>query len=93
VANGEALDEFVAVSRYQLAPTEAVRNLLLAISLATIDRLLSDVRLVAQGIRRRRAVPVRTFGDWNARRRGSSRRTSSRMPALRWPAASCRRWR
>jgi hypothetical protein len=48
--------------------------LLLAISPATIDRVLSEVRLVARGGRRRRAgfssavrrtVPVRTFGDWN----------------------------
>ena len=47
---------------------------LLAVSAATMDRLLSDVRLVARGGQRRRAgfssavrrsVPVRTFGDWN----------------------------
>jgi hypothetical protein len=51
-----------------------VRRLLLEISPASMDRLLSEVRLVASGGRRtragfssavRRAVPVRTFGDWN----------------------------
>ena len=58
----------------QLPIEEAIRARLLAISAATIDRLLSEVRLVARGGRRRRAgfssavrrtVPVRTFGDWN----------------------------
>jgi hypothetical protein len=58
----------------QLAIGEAIRASVLAISAATIDRLLSEVRLVARGGRRRRAgfssavrrtVPVRTFGDWN----------------------------
>jgi hypothetical protein len=58
----------------QLAIDEAIRTLVLTISPATIDRLLSEVRLVARGGRRRRAgfssavrrtVPVRTFGDWN----------------------------
>jgi len=51
-----------------------LRALLLAVSPASMDRLLSEVRLVARGGRRRRAgfssavrrsVPVRTFGDWN----------------------------
>jgi hypothetical protein len=58
----------------QLAIDEVIRERVLAISPATIDRLLSEVRLVARGGRRRRAgfssavrrtVPVRTFGDWN----------------------------
>jgi hypothetical protein len=53
---------------------EDARARLLAVSAATMDRLLSDVRLVARGGQRRRAgfssavrrtVPVRTFGDWN----------------------------
>jgi hypothetical protein len=52
----------------------ALRALLMQISPASMDRLLSEVRLVARGGRRRRAgfssavrrsVPVRTFGDWN----------------------------
>lgn len=47
---------------------------LLTVSAATIDRLLTEVRIVARGGQRRRAgmssavrrsVPVRTFGDWN----------------------------
>src|SRR6516164_2485384 len=64
-----------ALARHgQLAIDETIRGLLLAISPATIDRLLSQVRLAARGGRRRRAgfssavrraVPVRTFGDWN----------------------------
>jgi hypothetical protein len=51
-----------------------IRALLLAVSPASIDRLLSEVRMVVRGGRRRRAglssavrrsVPIRTFGDWN----------------------------
>ncbi len=53
---------------------DALRAQLLAISAATIDRLLADARAGAQAGRRRRAgqgsavrrsVPIRTFGDWN----------------------------
>jgi hypothetical protein len=51
-----------------------LRASLLAISPASMDRLLSETRLIARGGRRRRAgfssavrraVPVRTFSDWN----------------------------
>ncbi|ASY61038.1 Mobile element protein (plasmid) [Sinorhizobium sp. CCBAU 05631] len=51
-----------------------LRDKLLTVSAATMDRLLSEIRVVARGGRRRRAgmssaarrsVPVRTFGDWN----------------------------
>ena len=51
----------------------ADRALVLDVSAATIDRMLSDVRIAARGGRRRRAgfssavrreVPVRTFDDW-----------------------------
>jgi hypothetical protein len=58
----------------QLTIGETIRALLLAISPATIDRLLAAVHLVARGGQRRRAgfssavrrtVPVRAFGDWN----------------------------
>ena len=58
--------------RLNLGPTD--RALVLAISAATIDRMLSDVHIVARGGRRRRAgfssavrreVPVRTFDGWN----------------------------
>jgi hypothetical protein len=53
----------------------ADRDCVLAISPATIDRLLVDVKVVASGGRRRRAgfysairreVPIRTFNDWNS---------------------------
>lgn len=53
---------------------DELQGKLLAISAATMDRLLSQVRVVARGGQRRRAgmssavrrsVPVRTFGDWN----------------------------
>jgi hypothetical protein len=52
---------------------EADRGRMLAVSAATIDRMLSEVRIAARGGRRRRAgfssavrreVPVRTFDDW-----------------------------
>jgi hypothetical protein len=51
------------------------RDLILAISAATIDRVLGDVKVVASGGKRRRAgfcsairreVPIRTFNDWNS---------------------------
>jgi hypothetical protein len=50
------------------------RVLVLAVSAATIDRLLGNVKLAASGGKRRRAgfssairreVPIRTFNDWN----------------------------
>jgi hypothetical protein len=52
---------------------KADRDRVLAISAATIDRLLSDVKVAASGSKRRRAefysairreVPIRTFNDW-----------------------------
>ena len=52
----------------------ALRALIVQISPASMDRLLSEVCLMARGGRRRRAgfssavrraVPVRTFGDWD----------------------------
>src|ERR1700688_499032 len=54
---------------------EGDRDLVLAISSATIDRLLGDVKVSASGGKRRRAgfysairreVPIRTFNDWNS---------------------------
>jgi hypothetical protein len=57
----------------RLKLTADERSLVLMASAATIDRLLSDVKIAAAGGRRRRAgfssavrrqVPVRTFGDW-----------------------------
>ena len=58
----------------RLAVNDELRGKLLTVSTATMDRLLSQVRVVARGGQRRRAgmssavrrsVPVRTFGDWN----------------------------
>lgn len=52
-----------------------IRRRLLSVSAATIDRLLSPIRIAARGGPARRrsagpsirlAVPVRTFGDWEA---------------------------
>ncbi|MCK1364155.1 hypothetical protein [Bradyrhizobium sp. 62] len=54
---------------------QADRDGVLAISAATIDRLLVAVKIAASGGRRRRAgfysaipreVPIRTFNDWNS---------------------------
>ena len=59
--------------RLQLGQSD--RDCVLAISAATIDRLLVDVKIAASGGRRRRAgfysairreVPIRTFNDWNS---------------------------
>jgi hypothetical protein len=58
----------------RLKLTEVDRALILRISAATIDRMLTEVRIAARGGRRRRSgfssavrrdVPVRTFNDWN----------------------------
>ncbi|WP_018240403.1 DDE-type integrase/transposase/recombinase [Ensifer sp. BR816] len=58
----------------QLALNDVLRSKLMTVSPATIDRLLTEVRLVARGGQRRRtgmssavrrSVPVRTFGDWD----------------------------
>lgn len=58
----------------RLKLSTADRDLVLAVSAATIDRLLGDVKVAASGGRRRRAgfysairreVPIRTFNDWN----------------------------
>ena len=59
--------------RLQLGQSD--RDRVLAISAATIDRLLVDVKIAASGGRRRRAVfysairrevPIRTFNNWNS---------------------------
>jgi hypothetical protein len=53
---------------------ELDRDRVLAVSAATIDRVLGDVKIAASGGKRRRAgfytairreVPIRTFNDWN----------------------------
>jgi hypothetical protein len=60
-------------ARLKLDKTD--RDLVLAASAATIDRVLGDVKVAASGGRRRRAgfysairreVPIRTFNDWNS---------------------------
>jgi hypothetical protein len=57
----------------RLQLSEGERAQLLAVSAATIDRMLGDVKVAAAGGRRRRAgfysairreVPIRTFNDW-----------------------------
>jgi hypothetical protein len=59
----------------RLQLVQADRDRVLAISSATIDRLLGDVKIAASGGKRRRAgfysairreVPIRTFNDWNS---------------------------
>jgi hypothetical protein len=54
---------------------ELDRDRVLAVSAATINRMLGDVKIAASGGRRRRAgfytairreVPIRTFNDWNS---------------------------
>jgi hypothetical protein len=53
----------------------ADRDRVVAVSAATIDRMLGDVKIAASGGKRRRAgfhsairreVPIRTFNDWNS---------------------------
>ena len=57
----------------RLQLSEGERAQLLAVSAATVDRMLGDVKVAAAGGRRRRAgfysairreVPIRTFNDW-----------------------------
>jgi hypothetical protein len=54
---------------------ELDRDRVLAVSAATIDRMLRDIKVAASGGKRRRAgfysairreVPIRTFNDWNS---------------------------
>ena len=79
---------------------EGDRDLVLAISSATIDRLLGDVKVAASGGKRRRVVSTRrsdarfrsarsTTGT--ARRQATARSTWSHMAARRWRALSFRR--
>lgn len=60
-----------------LALDPNIRTQLLALSAATIDRLLAPTRLVARGRRKRRApsqlrrkMPLRTFAEWGGARIG-----------------------
>jgi len=79
--------------------SEGEQAQLLAVSAATIDRILGDVKVAAAGGRRRRAgfysairreVPIRTFNDWKDQRPASARSTWWRMAARRWRARSSR---
>jgi hypothetical protein len=83
-----------SLERYgHLRLNEAVRTRMLAMSAATIDRLLRPARRVAKPTRPRRVVPeprrkipVRTFTDWNDPPPGS-------MDAVRSiAAATCTAW-
>ena len=78
-----------------------VREQLMAVSAATIDRRLASARAVTAGQRRRRRsggdrvrgrVPVRTFGDWQDPAPGFVEAISSRTVDRRWLAASSGRW-
>jgi hypothetical protein len=85
----------------QLAPDAELRAALLSVSPATIDRLLSEIRIAAaQGRRRRagfsfavrRSVPVRTFSDWGVSRRASLRWPSVSFSRISRPSASTSAW-
>lgn len=85
----------------QLDVDGELRDKLLTISAATMDRLLSQVRVVARGGQRRRAgmssavrrsVPIRTFGDWNDPPPGYVEVDSWPTPAPPRPVALRRRW-
>lgn len=67
-------DFVVALERHgHLNLDSEVRKRLLAVSAATIDRLLAPIRSSAQSARKRRRrspkpskqIPIKTFGDWN----------------------------
>jgi hypothetical protein len=82
----------------RLELSEGEQAKLLAVSAATIDRMLGDVKIAAAGGRRRRAgfysairreVPIRTFNDWKERP-AFVRSTWWRMAARRWRARSSR---
>jgi hypothetical protein len=83
----------------QLAPE--VRTRLLAMSAATIDRGLREIRRRAGSATRRRSapsaairrrVPVRTFDDWDDPPPGFSRQIWSAIAGQMRRAASCRPW-
>ena len=75
-AQGDDPDLLPALEQHgRLQLGHADRDRVLAVSAATIDRLLVDVKVAASGGRRRRAgfysairreVPIRTFNDWNS---------------------------
>jgi hypothetical protein len=79
----------------QLDPT--IKNRLLRISAASIDRLLQPVRPAGGAVRRRRwgmgsaikqSVPVRTFADWGEHRRVTARPIWSNIAAALRKAAT-----
>ena len=83
--------------RLELSEREQAQ--LLAVSAATIDRMLGDVKIAAAGGRRRRAgfysairreVPIRTFNDWKDTAPGFCEVDWWRMAARRWQARSSR---
>jgi hypothetical protein len=83
----------------RLRLSQADRDRVLAISAATIDRLLVDVKIAASGGRRRsagfysairREVPIRTFNDWHSPAPGFCEVIWSPTAARRWPARSFR---
>jgi len=79
---------------------DALRSKLMTVSPATMDRLLTEVRMVARGGQRRRAgmssaadrFRSAPLGIGMIRRLASSRSILWRIPARLRPAALCRRW-
>ena len=84
----------------RLKPTSAECALLVTLSAATIDRMLTDVKVAAAGGRRRRVgfysairgeVPIRTFNAWGTRHQVFARSTWPRTAGRMSPVRSSRR--
>src|SRR3954454_17586204 len=87
--------------RGQLQLRTGVRDRLLQMSAATIDRLMTEPRERVTGTRHRkgigatvlrRSIPIRTFGDWKDPEPGYMERIWWPTAVARWPAASSIRW-
>lgn len=90
----EALEQH---GHLDLAPN--IRELRLAASAATIDRLLRPARDHVPRCKKRKSspqahqeIPIRTFADWGIRRRDSWKWISSLTAAARWRELSSEVW-